>query len=96
MHCREWHRELRPNGGRYQSKSCFFSHVTGNCEHEEELEDTMLELLKRFTEGLKDDAQYSHLRLDETPCEVQRHIPKMQDLGDTRGGGDASEKSTRF
>ena len=24
--------------------------------------------------------------LEETPCEVQRHIPKMQDLGDTRGG----------
>ena len=31
-----------------------------NCEHERERNDTMLELLKRFTEGLKDDAQYSH------------------------------------
>ena len=35
--------------------------AAGNCEHETERKDTMVELLQPFTDRLKDDAQYSHL-----------------------------------
>ena len=51
------HRERRPHGCSYQtegSTSIEFSTAKGNLEREREVDDTMLDLLQPFTEGLED------------------------------------------
>ena len=98
------HRRRRPRGSGVPDKkkvpSNEISSATGNCEREKNVEDTLMELLEPFTDGLEeDDADSSnqmaggnsrrgieeHL-LDEKPPTVVNVAVKGALLEESKGG----------